>query len=336
MDAARQSIDAAVAWLTDPALFEGLLKAARRGCRVRLALLDDAINRQSGLNLERLRAAGGAVFWIPEAQGGQGSLHHKFCVIDGDGVMTGSYNWTRRASRADENMIRVRGDAALAAGYAEAFAQLLDKYQLQPREPALDRQQLLRRLEVIHNLLLLDDYELLTAQLPRLEAARSLPAIAELLEQLQRQDWAAAQTGVAALLARGLALMPYEDPEGAALRLELRTLGSAGGGAESGTSRAGTTDSGVCPPPARDAGRSAGGIATLAASSTGSGKPCGATATDDDREAHTQAREDYADYQQQPGRRWSECPKRPGLIPTSRRNSSACSGRPVCSVIQIG
>jgi len=44
LNGARQSIEAAVAWLTDPALFEALLKAARRGCRVRLALLDDAIN----------------------------------------------------------------------------------------------------------------------------------------------------------------------------------------------------------------------------------------------------------------------------------------------------
>ena len=45
LDAARRSIVAAVAWLTDPALFETLLKSARRGCRVQLALLDDAINR---------------------------------------------------------------------------------------------------------------------------------------------------------------------------------------------------------------------------------------------------------------------------------------------------
>lgn len=29
------------------------LAAARRGCRVRVALLDDFINRRSGLNLER-------------------------------------------------------------------------------------------------------------------------------------------------------------------------------------------------------------------------------------------------------------------------------------------
>lgn len=224
LDGASQSIEAAVAWLTDPVLFEALLKAARRGCRVRLALLDDATNHQSGVNLERLRAAGGEVFWIPEAEQGQGSLHHKFCVIDGDGVITGSYNWTRRATRADENILRVRGDAALAAGYGDAFAQLLDKYRLQPRAPALDLRQLLRRLEVIHNLLLLDDHELLAAQVARLEPVRSSPAITELLDQLRRRDWAAAHASLAALLARGLALMPYDDPELAALRLELRTL----------------------------------------------------------------------------------------------------------------
>ena len=87
-------------------------------------------------------------------------------MIDEDGVITGSYNWTRRASRADENILRVRDDAALAAGYSEAFAQLLDKHRLRPREPALDSRQLLRRLEVVHNLLLLEDFEMLATQVP--------------------------------------------------------------------------------------------------------------------------------------------------------------------------
>lgn len=68
LDSAQRSIEAAVAWLTDPTLFEALLKAARRGCRVRLALLDDSSNRRSGLNLERLRAAGGEVFGFPKAR----------------------------------------------------------------------------------------------------------------------------------------------------------------------------------------------------------------------------------------------------------------------------
>jgi len=297
LDSAQQSIEAAVAWLTDPALFEALLKAARRGCRVRLALLDDAINRQSGLNLERLRAAGGETFWIPEAERGAGSLHHKFCVIDGDGVITGSYNWTRRARSADENILRVRGDAALAAGYGEAFAQLLDKHRLQPRAPALDHRQLLRRLEVIHNLLLLDDHELLAAQVPRLEAARALPAIAELLDQLQRRDWAAAQAHLAALLARGLALMPYEDPERAALRLELRTLEAQ----VVALSQEQAELERLIQEFARRQHEMLGDLleeSLRLRQQYWQRQAMRRTATDDDREAHTQAREDYADYQQ--------------------------------------
>lgn len=225
LNRSQQSIEAAVAWLTDPALFEALLQAARRGCRVRLALLDDAINRQSGLNLERLRAAGGDVFWIPAAEErGAGSLHHKFCVMDGDGVITGSYNWTRRASRADENILRVWGDAALAQGYCDAFDRLLEKYALRPAVPPLDAQQVMRRLEVLRNLLLLEDFETVAAQWPRLEAARALAPIAELLDRLRAGDWAAALDRIQAVLARGLAVVAWQDPALAALRLELLTL----------------------------------------------------------------------------------------------------------------
>ncbi len=309
LDSARRSIEAAVAWLTDPTLFEALLKAARRECRVRLALLDDAINRRSGLNLERLQAAGGEVFWIPEGESGQGSLHHKFYVIDEDGVITGSYNWTRRASRADENILRVRGDAALAAG-SEAFAQLLDKHRLRPRAPALDSRQLLRRLEVVHNLLLLEDFEMLAAQVSRLEAARSLPAIAELLDQLQRRAWAAAQAGLAALLARGLALMPYEDPELAALRLDLRTL-------EAQVVALSQEQAEMERLIQEFARRQQEALGDLLEESLRlrrlywQRRAERGDATEADREAHAQARDDYADYQQsrEEVERMSEAPR---------------------------
>ncbi|TAE00475.1 MAG: hypothetical protein EAZ97_05805 [Bacteroidetes bacterium] len=31
-------------------------------------------------------------------------MHNKFCVIDSDIVLTGSYNWTNQAQRNDENI----------------------------------------------------------------------------------------------------------------------------------------------------------------------------------------------------------------------------------------
>lgn len=224
LDGARRRIIAAVAWLTDPLLTESLWHAARRGCAVEIAVLDDAINRRAIAGLERLQAAGAQVYWIPEAASSGGSLHHKFCVLDEAVVMTGSYNWTRRARRADENLLLVRGDAALAQGYQDAFDRLLAKYEFRPTAPVVDTQQILRRLQVIRNLLLLEDYETVAAQGPRLETARGLPPVAEVLAHLQAEAWTTAGELIDALLARGMALTVYQDPIVAELRLELLTL----------------------------------------------------------------------------------------------------------------
>ena len=75
LNAAQRSIVAAVAWLTDPHLIEPLLQAARRGCTVQIALLDDAINRRVAATFERLQTAGAQGYWIPEADGSAGSLY---------------------------------------------------------------------------------------------------------------------------------------------------------------------------------------------------------------------------------------------------------------------
>ena len=224
LNAARRSIVAAVAWLTDPHLTESLLQAARRGCAVQIAVLDDSINRRVEASFERLQAAGAQVYWIPEADGSAGSLHHKFCVLDDAVVITGSYNWTRRARRADENILVVRGDMALAQGYREAFERLLAKYQYRPAAPMVDMPQVLRRLEVIRHLLLLEDFETVAAQWPRLERARVLPPVAAVLDRLRDADWLAAGALIEELLARGLALAVYQDPVVAELRLDLLTL----------------------------------------------------------------------------------------------------------------
>ena len=105
LDAAKESVLVAVAWLTDRVLFEALVSCQRRGVAVSLAVLDDRINRQSSIAWERLTALGGRFCWIPEGTARAGSLHHKFCLIDNDTVINGSFNWTNRASSADENII---------------------------------------------------------------------------------------------------------------------------------------------------------------------------------------------------------------------------------------
>jgi hypothetical protein len=226
LNSAQTSITAAIAWLTDPELFNALVRAARRGVSVRIALLDDAINRRAALARENLTAVNGHCYWIPETGKSEGSLHHKFCVIDGNIVITGSYNWTRRAGRADENIMLVQGDPKLADGYIQAFETLLQKYghTTTCTVAPIDTRLLQKRLQVILNLLQLEDYVTITQQLPHLEAARAYQNIPVLLEAIKQHHWEETEQILCELLAKGMALTIYESPEIPELQLSLRTL----------------------------------------------------------------------------------------------------------------
>ncbi len=134
LNSAQTSITVAMAWLTDPKLFDALIQAAKRGVFVRIAILDDKINRK--ISRDKLTAANGLCYWIPETGASKGSLHHKFCVIDSHLVINGSYNWTYRASRADEN-ITVVDNIKQAAEFIQEFETLLQKYgHITPRTKA--------------------------------------------------------------------------------------------------------------------------------------------------------------------------------------------------------
>ena len=149
ISAATRTITAAVAWLTDPEIVEALLAAARRRVVVQIAILDDHNNSRGVASFERLKALGGRVCWIPASERRSGSLHHKFCVLDSAVVITGSFNWTKTASKADENIVVVRGDKSIVHGFEDAFRILLDKYGHDaPIEP-FDSRQLLQRLTAI-------------------------------------------------------------------------------------------------------------------------------------------------------------------------------------------
>jgi len=92
------------------------------------------------------------------------------------------------------------------------------------RPKPMDSQILLKRLEIINNLLLLEDYPTLTQQLPHLEAASAYKNIPDVLDAIHRQAWEQAHQILRDLIANGKALTLYESPEIAELRLALRTL----------------------------------------------------------------------------------------------------------------
>ena len=168
--AATQEIVVAVAWFTDRDLFDVLCKQAGRDLRVRLAVLDDRINVGPGrVNFPRLQDVGGEVFLIPAGGDRDPIMHHKFCVIDRATVIIGSYNWTLRAQDNDESITVIADGPEIAADYLNAFDALLCKHGLST--PAIDNAQVRRRLEIVRNLLLLDDWETLAPQLDKIRPA---------------------------------------------------------------------------------------------------------------------------------------------------------------------
>ncbi|MCB2380455.1 phospholipase D-like domain-containing protein [Hymenobacter sp. BT635] len=126
---ARFSIRLAVAWLTHPDLVDALCKAADRAVVVEIIISRSDTNfsrRANILQLFQLLEAGATVLVNgPERSLDVGFLHHKFCIVDFETVITGSFNWTRNAASNEENILVTRADQRLARQYQDTFHELL-------------------------------------------------------------------------------------------------------------------------------------------------------------------------------------------------------------------
>ena len=208
---AKHSIHVAVAWFTDHTLFAALLARQRAGVPVALCLTrdDKAINFQpGGLPFAEPEAAGGRVFVVEDRL-----MHHKFCILDGRDVLTGSYNWTHRAAHHnEENLVLTTGDPELARHFLREFARLTV-------------QRVLKRLAVIQSLLTLHETEDLPKHLERLEAEPLADSrLAAVLAALRAHRYAEATDLLHAFVAAHAQVRTWEDPRLAALHLEIRRL----------------------------------------------------------------------------------------------------------------
>ena len=99
IDSAQVSIRVVMAWFTNQTLLEKLVEKYKQGIDVELAIYDDGINKKYGVDISSLPHK-----LIKRGRRG-GLMHDKFCVIDNQIVITGSYNWTNNAEfRNDENV----------------------------------------------------------------------------------------------------------------------------------------------------------------------------------------------------------------------------------------
>jgi len=119
--AARRRIWLAMYMLTDDDLCEVLLQAYQRGVDVRV-IVDDEYAETYGAQARLLNGG------VPLATDKSWArMHHKFMVLDRK-VFSGSFNWTRQASRANCENLCVLVDPAIVQAFASEFARLWEEF----------------------------------------------------------------------------------------------------------------------------------------------------------------------------------------------------------------
>ena len=221
---ARQSVVIAVAWFTDSFIFRELSALAGRGVSVELMIANDEANfRETGLDFEQLRRIGGRVHKAGK-QKSKVFMHNKFCVIDGQTVITGSFNWSQSARQNHENIVVSTEADELAGQFLIEFRQLLDRYAPPGPTAVPDLGKVLKRLDLIKTLIALDETESIAPHIHKLNEF-SLPTdLTDIVQLLRRNQFAEAVRHIEQFSKSHATLAPYIDAEIGALKVEIRIL----------------------------------------------------------------------------------------------------------------
>jgi phosphatidylserine/phosphatidylglycerophosphate/cardiolipin synthase-like enzyme len=135
LDRATRTIDIAIYDLqlegdTETIVVGAIEGAARRGVAVRLVYNADSRApipvppppKARPEDIERLSVPTRAIPGIPDL------MHHKFVVLDGAAVWTGSTNWTDESWSREENVVLTVDSPDLATAYTLAFEELWQKH----------------------------------------------------------------------------------------------------------------------------------------------------------------------------------------------------------------
>jgi hypothetical protein len=221
---AKRTIFIAVAWFTNKDIFEELVAKAKEGCTINLMLSNDTINNESSIDFERLNIGNSKVFFVGD--GDKELMHNKFCVIDGNTVITGSYNWSYKAEKNVENITITSGDQTLAQQFINEFNNIKQRYFPNEKETTLDLpiDKIIKRLEIIKNYILLEDIEEVDAvskKLKEYEFNNDLKSIVDFIGQGKLSE---AVVIIEKFITNHRQISFWIDPEIEALKLEIKIL----------------------------------------------------------------------------------------------------------------
>lgn len=118
---ARFIIWAAVAWFSNEAIYQELLVKKEQGLSIRIIVSKEDSNKAM---ISKLKENGFNVIDVPKwGTQGYNRMHDKFCIIDMDYVMHGSYNWTPTANHNEETLATAL-DHEFVSKFADEFMKL--------------------------------------------------------------------------------------------------------------------------------------------------------------------------------------------------------------------
>lgn len=122
-DAAKQTIEICVFTIADNEISEAILDAHKRGVNIRI-ITDDEKQLDVGSDIEFLREQGIVV----RTDNSSSHMHHKFAIFDHQYLLNGSFNWTRSASKYNQENIIISNNKKLIDAYSQEFNQLWQQF----------------------------------------------------------------------------------------------------------------------------------------------------------------------------------------------------------------
>ncbi|MGG1215862.1 phospholipase D-like domain-containing protein [Priestia endophytica] len=117
---AKYTIWVAVAWFTDRDIFKELLLRKNDGVHIRIITSDEKSNRylidelEQNFDVVKVKMRGDYL---------SNRMHDKFCIVDLEFVIHGSYNWSKNARNNDETLATAL-DRDLVKKFADEFQRL--------------------------------------------------------------------------------------------------------------------------------------------------------------------------------------------------------------------
>jgi len=124
---AKRSVRVISAYFSDENLFDILCKLASNGLEIELIIADEPMNTYNSKIVYSKFIDSNGKLYLASRNPVQTLVHHKFCLIDEEIIITGSFNWTTKASVNRENVI-ILFDKKIAQQYKKEFAFVREEF----------------------------------------------------------------------------------------------------------------------------------------------------------------------------------------------------------------